>query len=395
MIRMVKSLYHLIVAVVSVLWFGFPARKLTVIGVTGTDGKTTTTTLIYEILKAAGKRVSMISSVHAVIAGRSYDTGFHVTTPSAFWVQKYLRDAVAHGDTHVVLEVTSHGLGQHRVFGIPFAVGVLTNVTHEHLDWHKTFEHYLKTKMRLLTSARTAVINRDDAEVYNKVMPTVRRKTVITYAIRREAKITPGTFPFSTHLPGEFNQYNCLAAIAATTSLEIAPKVIRAAIASFEGIVGRMETVAKAPFTVIVDFAHTPNAIEQALRTARKQTKKRLIHVFGSAGLRDVSKRPLMGRASGRYADVIVLTEEDYRTENVEKIMDAIESGIEGNAQVYRYADRGKAIAYAMNLAKPGDVVIITGKGHEKSLARGKKEYSWSDQKEALKALKHAINITQ
>src|SRR3989344_2034759 len=187
MLRSLKGLYHLLIGILSVLWFRFPSHKLTVIGVTGTDGKTTTTTLIFEILKAAGIKVSMITSVHAVIGGKSYDTGFHVTTPSAFWVQKYLREAVDHGDTHMVLEVTSHGIAQHRVFGIPFSVGVLTNITHEHLDWHKTFDAYARTKLSLLKRARIAVINRDEAEVYNKASVALRRKRVVTYGIRRDA----------------------------------------------------------------------------------------------------------------------------------------------------------------------------------------------------------------
>ena len=387
MIRLAKTIYNLLVAVFSVIWFRTPGRRLTVIGVTGTDGKTTTTTLIYEILKKAGIRVSMISSVHAVIGGKTYDTGFHVTTPNAYWVQKYLRQAIDHDDTHMVLEVTSHGLAQHRVFGIPFAVGVITNVTHEHLDWHKTFDHYLKTKISLLTRARIAVVNRDDAEVYNKAMPLIRRKKVITYGIRRDAQITPVAFPFTTSLPGVFNRYNCLAAIAAGVALEIPPKTIREAVGAFRGVAGRMEVVVKTPFQVIVDFAHTPNAIDKALRTARTMTKKRVIHVFGSAGLRDATKRPLMGRASSTYADIIVLTEEDYRTERVENIMDAIALGIEGNVEVYRYADRGDAIAFALSEAHPGDMVIITGKGHEQSLCRGKKEYPWSDQEAVKKVL--------
>lgn len=388
MIRLIKTIYHFIVAVFSVVWFGFPGRKLTVIGVTGTDGKTTTTTLIYEILKAAGLQTSMISSVHAVVGGTSYNTGFHVTTPNAFWVQKYLRQAVAHGDTHIVLEVTSHGLSQHRVLGIPFAVGVITNVTHEHLDWHKTFAHYLKTKLSLLTRARIAVVNRDDSELYNSAMPLLRRKTIVTYGIRRDAKVTPKTFPFKTMLPGLFNRYNCLAAIATAVALDLPEKTTLESIAGFKGVAGRMEVVVKIPFQVIVDFAHTPNAIDQALRAARAMTKNRLIHVFGSAGLRDVTKRPLMGRASSNYADVIVLTEEDYRTESVEKIMDEIASGIEGNREVHRYPDRGDAIAFALREARAGDVVMITGKGHEQSLCRGKKEYSWSDQRETLKLMK-------
>jgi len=388
MISFIKSLYHFIVACVALIRFGFPGRKMTVIGVTGTDGKTTTTTLVYEILKKAGYKVSMISSVHAVVGGKSYDTGFHVTTPNAYFVQKYLADAYEKGDTHMVLEVTSHGLAQHRVMGIPFAVGIITNVTHEHLDWHKTFERYLKTKLSLLTRSDIVILNRDESELYNEAMNILHRgKRIITYGIRRKAKVTPKTFPFKTQLPGEFNKYNCLAAIAATSALGVDAKTIREAVSQVQGVTGRMEVIATSPFQVIVDFAHTPNALDRALKTARKMTKKRLIHVFGSAGLRDHTKRPLMGNASGAYADIVVLTEEDYRTENVEHIMDEIARGIPADVETHRYPNRGDALKFAFSIAKPGDLVIITGKGHEQSLCRGTTEYPWSDQREAKKLL--------
>lgn len=379
MLRSFKGLYHLLVACFSLVWFRFPARKLTVVGVTGTDGKTTTTTLVYQILTSAGIRASMITSVQAVIAGTSYDTGLHVTTPTAWWVQKYLRDAVDHGDTHMVLEVTSHGISQHRVFGIPFAVAILTNITHEHLDWHKTFTLYVKTKLSLLRKATIAVINRDESDVYDQAVPLLRNKRIITYGIRRKSMVTPKTHPFHTKLPGEFNRYNCLAALAAAEALGVPNTIARKTIASFSGVPGRMEVVASDPFTVIVDFAHTPNAIDRVLKTVRAMTRGRLIHVFGSAGLRDHTKRPLMGERSGRYADMIILTEEDYRTEDVRTIMDQIAKGIPTGVPVHRYPDRRDAIAFALAQARPGDLVIITGKGHEKSLARGKIEYPWSD----------------
>lgn len=388
MFRSLKGLYHLLVAVLASVWFRFPARSLTVIGVTGTDGKTTTTTLIYEILKTAGYSVSMISSVSAVIAGKTYDTGFHVTTPNAFSLQRYLREAVSGGDTHVVLEVTSHGISQQRTWGIPFDVAVLTNVTPEHLDWHKTFSHYLTTKLSLLRRAKVAVINRDEAEVYNQAFPLLRYKTLITYGIRREAKVTPKTHVFRLKLPGEFNRYNALAALAASEALGVNPKIATSAVSNFAGVLGRMEVVAQKPFKVIVDFAHTPNALEVALRTARQFTKKRLIHVFGSAGERDSIKRPLMGTVSSKYADIIVLTEEDYRSEDVRKIIDQIAQGILPGKEVYRYPDRASAIAWALSLARVGDTVMLTGKGHEKSLCRGKVEYPWSDQEAVEKELK-------
>ncbi|MBI3559686.1 UDP-N-acetylmuramyl-tripeptide synthetase [Candidatus Gottesmanbacteria bacterium] len=387
MIRGLKGLYHWLEALIAAVWFRFPSRKLTVIGVTGTDGKTTTTTLIWEILKANGCKVSMITSVQAVVAGKTYDTGFHVTNPRGWQVQKYLQQAVDYGDTHFVLEVTSHGISQHRVDFVRFAVGVLTNVTHEHLDWHKTFDAYVAVKTSLLKRARVAVINRDEAEVYNKANVALRRKRVVTYGIRRDASVSPKTHPFRPKLLGTFNRYNCLAAIATTGVLDVPLKIAQKAVASFDGVKGRMEVVAEKPFRVIVDFAHTPNAIDQVLKTVRASCKNRLIHVFGSAALRDHTKRPLMGKASATYADIIVLTEEDYRTEDVNTIIDEIASEIPVDKLVVRLPDRDEAIAYALSEAKAGDTVIITGKGHEQSIARGKIEYPWSDQETVKKHL--------
>jgi UDP-N-acetylmuramoyl-L-alanyl-D-glutamate--2,6-diaminopimelate ligase len=387
MLRSLKGLYHLLVSVFANIWFGFPSRKLTVIGITGTDGKTTTTTLIYEILKEAGIKASMITSVHAVIAGKTYDTGFHVTTPNAFFVQKYLWDAVNAGDTHMVLEVTSHGLAQHRVLGVRFAAGVLTNVTHEHLDWHGTLESYRKAKMKLLKKSKVAILNRDEAELYRFVQSQIPGKRIVTFGIHRQARVNPHSYPFTTPLMGEFNKYNCLAALATAVALGIDDKKAREAVASFGGVPGRMQVVAAKPCTVIVDFAHTPNAIDRALRAVSELPHKRLIHVFGSAGLRDHSKRPLMGEASARWADEIILTEEDYRTEKVEDIIKAIAAGIKAGPRIAKIPNRDEAIAKALEIAKPGDVVMITGKGHEKSLCRGKTEYPWSDEDAVRKHL--------
>jgi len=392
MIRKLKNIYHVCIGICSVLWFRFPGHQLTVIGVTGTDGKTTTTTLIYEIFKKAGIQVSMITSVHAVIGGKTYDTGFHVTTPNAWYVQKYLRDAVDHGDTHMILEVTSHGIDQHRIFGIPFRVGIITNVTREHLDWHRTFDNYLKIKLSLLERSYIAIVNKDEQPIYSALDKTVHLRHVITYGINTDADITPKTFPFRTHLLGEFNQYNCLAAISVGKALSIDPTTIRKAIVDFRGIVGRMEVMYKKNFSVIVDFAHTPNAISQALSTVRPLVKGKLIHVFGSAGLRDPYKRPDMGKASSQFADIIVLTEEDYRTENIEKITDEIQEGIFLKKEVHRIPNRADAIRFAIEKAKKGDLVIITGKGHEKSMCRGTKEIPWSDQEEVKKALRNTLS---
>jgi UDP-N-acetylmuramoyl-L-alanyl-D-glutamate--2,6-diaminopimelate ligase len=388
MLRSLKGIYHLVIAVAANIRFGFPSRKLTVIGVTGTDGKTTTTSLIYEIVKKAGYKASKITSVHAIVAGHEYDTGFHVTTPTAWEVQKYLREAVDHGDTHMILEVTSHALSQYRVWGVDFAVGVITNVTHEHLDWHGTFARYLATKLSLLRRASIAIVNRDESTVYAAAMPFLIHKRYITYGIRRDSMVNPLTYPFKTNLPGEFNRYNCLAALATAQALDIDSRVARMALAGFRGVAGRMETIVSKPFTVIVDFAHTPNAILKALGAIKLKRGKRLIHVFGSAGLRDHTKRPFMGEASSKFADVIVLTEEDYRTEDVNRIMDEITQGIPATKEVHRYPLRKDAVTFALSIAKPGDVVMITGKGHEKTLCRGTTEYPWSDQEEVRKLMK-------
>jgi UDP-N-acetylmuramoyl-L-alanyl-D-glutamate--2,6-diaminopimelate ligase len=387
MIRKMKELYHILIGLFALVFYRFPGNHLTVIGVTGTDGKTTTTTIIYEMLKHAGIKSSMITSVHAVVAGKSYDTGFHVTTPNAFYIQKYLRAAVDHGDTHMVLEVTSHGIDQHRIIGIPFRIGVITNVTEEHLDWHKTFKRYLLTKLSLLEKSSIAIVNRDNSPMFEEAKKVLTKNSMITYGMNKSADINPKVFPFHTSLPGEFNRYNCLAAIAVGKALSLDPSIIKQAIQEFSGVIGRMEVVYKKQFTVIVDFAHTPNALIQALSTLRPLTKGKLIHVFGSAGLRDPYKRPAMGKASAQYADRIILTEEDYRTENIEDILDAIQKGISGKKEVHRIPNRREAIQFALKSAKKGDIVLLTGKGHEKSICRGTTEYPWSDQEEVKKFL--------
>lgn len=408
-----KNIYHALVALMAATYYGYPAKKLTVIGVTGTDGKTTTTHLIHHVLKAAGKKASMVSSVYAEIAGKTFDTGFHVTTPDSWKLQKFLRLVADSGEQYMVLEVTSHGLDQYRTLGIHFDYGVITNITHEHLDYHKTYLNYVKAKEKLLLMAESAVINRDD-ESYRYFSSQVRKK-VITYARNQDATITEKNFPFTTKLPGAYNRYNCLAAIAVCKQLGIADNEIRLAIKSFTGVKGRYEKIANDQnLNIIIDFAHTPHAFEEVLRQVKSETIRKVIHVFGSAALRDHSKRPLMGKNSARFADIIVLTEEDYRTENVNEIIDDIARGCEAEgAKVYsvdsykealksktpvffRIPDRKMAIDFAIQkLAQPQDTVIITGKAHEKSLCRGTTEFPWSEHdavQEALIGRKYANN---
>lgn len=384
------------------------------IGVTGTDGKTTTCNLIYSILEAAGERAGLVTSINAVIGGEAYDTGFHVTSPDPFDLQRFLGQMVAAGCEYVVLEVTSHALDQHRVSGIKFKVAVVTNVTHEHLDYHGTLKNYLEAKAKLFKGVEVAVLNRDD-ESYGciKLKSKNQNTKFVTYGIKNEADFTPQTFKFETPLPGEYNRYNCLAAIAATSALSISRERIREAISSFKGIKGRFEEIDEGQdFKVIIDFAHTPNALEQVLKLGSKLKAQRakLIVVFGCAGLRDYRKRPLMGEIAAKFADIIVLTAEDSRTEDAKEIIEQIavgcvRAGAEerskikgqkskvkdnrgGKAYFFREPDRRKAIDLAVRLARQGDWVLITGKGHEKSMCFGTREYPWSDQEAARKTLR-------
>jgi len=390
-----KNLKHFLEAILALIIYRYPGRQLKVIGVTGTDGKTTTVHLIYHLLNTADKKVAFISTVGAKIGKKEIDTGFHVTTPNPWHVQKILRQLVNQKIEYVVLESTSHGLDQHRLLGCNFSIGVLTNITHEHLDYHRTFKRYLKAKAKLFKNVKIAILNRDDKH-FNYLKRVAKKAQVISYGIKKKADFTPQNFKFKTSLVGEYNQYNCLAAIATASSLGIEEKVIRKAIQSFKPVKGRMEEIKEGQkFRVIVDFAHTPNSLKQTLKTLRSQipSKSRLITVFGCAGERDREKRPMMGKIATELADLTVLTAEDPRTEDVDEIINQIAKGCQKGGGVedktfFRVPDRQEAINFAIQkLAKKNDIVVICGKGHEKSICFGKKELPWRDQKAAKKAL--------
>ena len=385
----IKNVYHLGIAILANIFYDFPSRKLRVIGVTGTDGKTTTVSLIYHILNSAGLKTSMVTSIGAVISGKKYDIGFHVTTPSSFAIQKFFKKALDTGSKFLVLETTSHALDQYRVFGIEFEIGVLTNVTHEHLDYHKTYENYLKTKVELLKMSKKAIVNRDDESFHQISNFKFLISKLVTYGIKKNADINPENFKFRTDLIGEFNKYNILAAIAACKQLGISDNDIKTGIESFVPPLGREDVVYKKDFTVMIDFAHTPNAFDQILSAIKPSIKGRLIHVFGSAGQRDASKRPLMGKASSKYSDIIILTSEDPRSESVEKICEEIESGIKNHESrtILKVYDRKKAIEAAIGIAEKGDFVIMTGKSHEKSMNYGHGEVPWDEYGVVRKAI--------
>ncbi len=375
-----KNLRHFLDSFWWVVKNGYPARKLIVIGVTGTDGKTTTSHLIYEILKAGGRRVALISTVGAFIDSKEIDTGFHVTTPDAKFLQPLIVKMVKRGVKYLVLETTSHGLDQHRTLGCNYSIGVLTNITHEHLDYHKTFSNYAKAKAKLFNWSKTLIINRK----YHRFIKSFikNRKEIFLYdenTLKGELKKI-----VSSKFNEPYNLLNSTAAILVAKKLEIEDKDIVKAIKNFKGVEGRMQEIKNNKrIRIIVDFAHTPNALKEVLTTLQKQKNKnsKLISVFGCAGERDIEKRPMMGKISSEFADISVFTAEDPRGENVEDIISQMMSGIKNRkSKIHVIPDRREAISYAVNkLSKDGDIVVICGKGHEKSMNFNGVEQKWSD----------------
>ena len=407
--------------------YGFPAREMTIVGVTGTDGKTTTCNILYEIMVAAGYKTGMITSVNAIIGDEIMDTGFHVTTPDALDVQSYLARMLDAGLTHVILETTSHGWAQYRVDACEIDIGIVTNITHEHLDEHGSYSNYRAAKARLFESLtvthlkargnpRLAVLNADDlAFDYLKSITTT---DWISYGKSSHAQVSPQDIqiypdstrftavgpnwatPVTTTLVGDFNIFNILAALtAAIVGLEIPLERVTEGIANLAGIPGRMERIELGQtFTALVDFAHTPNALMNAIQTARGMTDGRVIVVFGSAGLRDREKRKMMAEVSTNLADLSIFTTEDPRTESLKSILKEMAVGAEGVGGVegktfWRIADRGDAFRFSLGMAEPGDVVMACGKGHEQSMCFGTTEYPWDDRIAMRAALAELLNV--
>lgn len=413
---------------------GYPAKQLTVIGVTGTDGKTSTTTFIYYILQEAGFSSAMISTVSARIGDQEIDTGFHVTTPEAPQIQTLLKEMVSLRNnpiTHVVLETTSHGLAQKRVAACFYDIAVFTNVTHEHLDFHRTYAEYLDAKAGLIDELtltpekhggnyRTAILNRDD-QSFSYLSDRVKKHsqlTSITYAIKSKADIKAidiiedshipkfkirglhATAEISLNLVGNFHIYNSLAAWGATVeALGIHPDAAVAGLMKVKYLPGRMEPIELGQnFIAIVDFAHTPNALLQALSNARRMTGKNVIVVFGSAGLRDKDKRWQMAEIAVKLANKSIFTAEDPRTEDIHQILGEMKLGAEKaggqeNEDYFLVPDRREAIRLAVSMAKKGDLVILCGKGHEQSMCYGTTEYAWDDRVALRSAIADLLGI--
>jgi UDP-N-acetylmuramoyl-L-alanyl-D-glutamate--2,6-diaminopimelate ligase len=384
----VKNIYHWGVSWFYILKCGYPASKLTVVGVTGTDGKTTTSTLIYEMLRATGGKIkpALITTVAAKIGDTIIDTGLHTTDPDAKVLQPLLAKMVAQGVTHLVLEVTAHGVDQHRVLGTNISIGVLTNVTHDHLDDFITMKRYREAKLKMFKTVKFAILNKDDSS-YDYIKARINRTL---------AKIVPygrsNIKEVSEALQGEYNLYNLGAAVEVAKILGISTEVVARVARNFAGVPGRREEVkAGQRFRVFVDFAHTPNGLESVLKSLKvlKAFNTQLIVVFGCTGERDREKRPVMGRIAVDLADKVIVTSDDTRGESQEEIVRQILAGIPAGEmrKVTVENDRKEAIRMALLQARPGDLVLLAGKGHEKSINLGGKEYPWSDAETAKELL--------
>ncbi len=387
------------------------------IGITGTDGKTTSCSMVYHILKDNGFNPALISTVSAKIGDKEIDTGFHTTTPTSQELFNLFNQALKAGCTHIVVEVTSHGLEQGRVAGIKFDTIGYTNVTNEHLDYHKTYERYLEAKSLLIREhskpSSVILLNMDDKSY--DYLDGISLGRSMEYGVdNREAdiyasnidntdglkfKLNTKTDTFNVHIPiyGKYNVSNFLLACGVCMNEGVDVEDIVESIKHFMSVTGRMELIKEKPYKIFVDFAHTPNATLKALESVKEITDGRLIHVFGCAGLRDTSKRYEIGKISNQLADITILTAEDPRTENLKEINDEIErgwrdGGSDGELIRFDYDDRDvevrrDAIKKALEVAKEGDTIIITGKAHEQSLCFGDTEFDWNDIDEVKKLI--------
>jgi len=446
-IQKLANLKHRFQSIRANLRHGFPYKKLKIIGVTGTDGKTTTTMMIYHILKQNKIKAAYISTIKAQIGNNEIDTGFHVTTPEPWDVPKYLDMMVKAGTDIAILETTSQGLEQNRLWGMNFDAAAITNIKSDHLDYHRTWENYAKSKFKILeklSNGGLAVLNKDDAKSYDWLKKNAdklnedNRFNILWYSkndVKNFKYSVDGLkfkykgVDFALPLLGEYNLENALAAINICNKYLRLPLIAKA-LKSFQTPNGRMEIIQKKPFISIIDFAHTPNALENALKSLAplRSSGGRIIAVFGCAGKRD-KKRREMGRIAGKLADIIVITAEDPRTENLFEInYDIINYAHQAKGEVikrfkddknFRATDiksletaidnsitqdqkpiivfdeesiqnRIDAIELATKIAKEGDIVFLTGKAHEESLCFGSTEYPWNEHtylKHALKAL--------
>ena len=414
----VEPVGHLAEAVFWNVAYGFPGRGLKVIGVTGTNGKTTTSFLIHHMLVEAGYNAGIMTTVGYGVGANVQPQVHHMTNVGSRELMQRLRAMKAQGMDWLVLETTSHALAQYRTWGVPYSIAVITNITHEHLDYHKTFENYRAAKRRLFTRTqanaqgrRLAVVNADDPQSVDFALET---ENSVSYGVEAgdvratdvqlrsdglqyTAEAGTETYRIASHLPGSFNVYNTLAAVCVGQAMGLTKVQIEQGIASLAGVEGRMATVDEGQdFSVIVDFAHTPDSFEKLFKDIRPVVKGKLIVMFGSAGRRDEAKRAVQGELAGTYADEVVVTEEDDRDCDGADIMNMIAGGAEKagkvrDQNVFLVHDRTEAIAFALSRATDAnDTVLLLGKGHEKTIERADGEHPWDEigvTKDALRAL--------
>lgn len=370
--------YHFGLAFSATVLYGFPSRKVKVIGITGTNGKTTIAELSSAILEAAGYKVAVLSSIKFKIGDKERENKLKMTMPGRFQVQKFLRQAADGKCQYVILEVTSEGIKQHRHRFIDFEAAVFANLTPEHIESHGGFENYKKAKGKLFAATKKIhIVNTDDKNADYFLQFPAKKK--YTYGLNA-GDVNKNNFPFRLQLTGGFNNYNALAAACVGFSQSISANICRQALEKYKGIPGRMEEVISAPFRVIVDYAFTPNALEQVYKTLKPNNpQSKLICVLGACGGgRDKWKRPVLGKIAGQYCDEIIITNEDPYDENPAEIINQV-AEVSGS-KAKKILDRREAVKEALKSAKAGDVVVITGKGCEPWICvAGGKKIAWDD----------------
>lgn len=409
---MIAPYGHLLEAVVYNCAYGFPARKMKVIGITGTNGKTTTSFIVHRMLNDAGRKAGLMTTVAWAIGDDVQLQTQHMTNVPIPLLMKRLKQMKAEGVEWLVLETTSHALAQYRTWGVPYSVAVLTNITHEHLDYHKTFERYVTAKQRLFKlvqknkrGLQMGIANADDQNgasfasvtqnsiLYGVEAGQVRATNIVMNAegVSYQTEISGEKYHITSHLPGSFNVYNTLAAVCVGEAVGLNRVEIEKGIAALSGVAGRMEPVSVGQkFSVVVDYAHTEDALENVLSALRESTKGRLMVVFGATGDRDKSKREPMGTVAARLADKIYLTDDETYTEDPDVIREAVMRGIiagEGENKTKVISDRLEAIRTAFKEARPGDAVLLAGIGHQDYRAMGGEKMPWDEREVARKLL--------
>lgn len=384
----------------------FPAKGLKIIGVTGTNGKTTTAFMIHNMLKKAGIKVGLMTTVAYGVGDNLHPQVAHMTTVSTGLLLKRLQAMKNEGAEWIVLETTSHALAQYRVWGLKYSIAVMTNLTHEHLDYHGNFKNYRNAKVKLFKMANAnkkglqlGIVNADDENAKFFIKPM---KNVIRYGINsgdiiaKNIQLTAAGSSYETtvggekinvscQLPGSFNVYNSLAVVAVGKALGLTKNEIEQGISTLDGVEGRMTSINEGQdFEVIVDFAHTPDSFEKLFKDLRPVVKGRLIVMFGSAGRRDEAKRSLQGQLAGKYADEVIITEEDDRDIDGQGIMDQISMGAVSSGKIigqnlFLVHNREEAIEFSLERARKGDSVLLLGKGHEKTIERADGEHPWDE----------------